>query len=123
MKNNYENPPLVQAIYEIRFPAKLEIESRRDKFYSRIKNKFPLIFVPIPKQNEAPSLQPYRFTKKDESGHVGFSLNLFYFITLKYVSFKKFKNEALSLTKDFCSFYNIKEFNRSGLRYINHIPI
>ncbi len=123
MKKVYKNAPLVEAIYEIRFPAKLEIESKRDKFYNRIKNEFPKIYLPLLKGGEAPSLQPYRFTKEDESGHVFFSLNIFYFTTKKYISFKEFKKEALSLTKDFCSFFKVQELNRSGLRYINKIPI
>jgi len=55
MSKLYKNPPSIDAVFEIRFSAELSIECQRDRFYERIRNDYPQIFVPIV-VGESPSL-------------------------------------------------------------------
>src|SRR5580704_4590965 len=47
----------------------------------------------------------------------------FIVISNKYANFESFKAEALEHIKAFAGLFEIKNFNRIGLRYINHIDL
>lgn len=120
----YRNAPLKEAVFEIRFPANLSIECRRADFYETIKTEFPHIFVPIPDSVEALALKPYEFRSVDSKKCVRFSINRFSFNTIDYSGgFELFEEECLRYITLFLNFFEIKILNRTGLRYVNQIPI
>jgi len=122
MSSLYKNPPLVEAVFEIRFPAELSIECQRDKFYEKIRKDYPQIFVPIV-MGESPALKSYKFGSLDGKKVVMCSINTFSVHTNKYEGFAKFEEECLKHIQLFIKLYNITSLKRTGLRYINHIPI
>ncbi len=121
--NQCKNAPLVEAIFEIRFPVELSIESGKDKYYEKIRDKFPQVFIPKTATSEAYALEPYQFKNVEETEIIRFSINKFSFITQKYSSFCEFKQKCLDYMNSFFELYKISILKRTGLRYINHIPI
>lgn len=120
----YKNAPLKEAIFEIRFPADLSIECKRADFYNRIKVDFPHIFVPIVDPAEAVALKPYDFKSADLKKMIRFSINRFSFHAMDYSGgFELFEEECLKYINLFLDYFKISSLNRTGLRYINQIPI
>ncbi len=108
----YKNAPLIEAVFEIRFPAELSIECKRADFYESIKKDFPQIFVPINDPVEA-------FKKI-----IRFSINRFSFHTNDYSKgFELFEEECIKYVTLFLRYFKINILNRTGLRYVNRIPI
>ncbi len=123
MNTKYIDPPVIEAVFEIRFPAELSIESQRDKYYEKIREYFPDISVPKVESPEPYPLKPYRFETSDKLKMIQFSINRFSFHTKKYNTFNEFNTEVINYIESFCELYRISKLNRTGLRYINHIPI
>lgn len=123
MSELYKNAPLIEAVFEIRFPAELSIECHRDEYYSKVKEEFPQIFVPAITGVEAPSLKSYEFKSKDNSKLLKNCINRFSYHTMRYLGFAAFKEECLHYMQSFTELYKISSLKRTGLRYINHMPI
>lgn len=122
MSRLYKNPPLIEAIFEIRFPAELSVECQRDKFYEEIRNDYPQILVPIV-MGGSPSLKSYEFRGLEGKKIIRCSINTFSVHTNKYEGFARFEKDCLKYTQMFTKLYNITSLKGTGLRYINHIPI
>lgn len=121
--SKYKNPPIIEAVFEIRFPTELSIECRKDEYYAKIRSQYPNIFLPKIIDPEPYPLKNYRFENNDGSKLIQFCINRFSFHCKRYETFQKFKEESLKYTDLFCKHYNITKLKRTGLRYVNHIPI
>ncbi|MBU4375876.1 MAG: TIGR04255 family protein [Candidatus Omnitrophica bacterium] len=120
----YKNAPLVEAVFEIRFPAELGIECLRSNFYDGIKEDFPNIFVPNAQFGQALALQPYEFKSADYKKVIRLSINSFSFHTRDYSrGFELFEEECIKYASSFIKYFKISIMNRIGLRYINRIAI
>ena len=122
MSRLYKNPPLIEAIFEIRFPGEPAIECHRDEFYKRIRNEYPRILVPRMKAQRFPALEPYRFEKQDKSSGIMLAINKFSYYSRKYPGYTKFQKESMGLIQGFGNIFNLDKLNRTGWRYINIIP-
>lgn len=118
----YPNAPLVEAVFEIRFPGEPAVECRRDEFFELIRSEYGHVFVPKAQPGQAPALQLYNFKREDNQTSVMTAINRFAFSTKKYEGFQKFEKEALRLIRLFADKFNIEKLTRTGLRYINVIP-
>ncbi len=121
-KRDYVNSPLVQTVFEIRFPGEPAIECHRDEFFARIRDEFPNVGVPNTEPGKPIALQPYHFKSQDGSETVMVALNRFAYATQRYPGFRAFEPKALNLTQQFCKQFKIDRLTRTGLRYINLIP-
>lgn len=121
--NIYKNPPLIESVFEIRFPGNLSIECKRDLFYNKIKNIFPQILIPQITNAKAPALEPYRFQDKNDSKGIMVGINKIAFYCKKYKGFEYFKEDVLKYFTIFNGLFKITKLNRIGLRYINMIPV
>lgn len=123
----YKNAPLFEAIFEIRFPPELSIECQRDQYYEKIREEYPKIFVPKILSAQAPSLRSYQFKTENEKKLIRFCINSFSYHMYKEAynenGFQGFSKECLKWMNSFCELYKISTLKRTGLRYINHIPI
>ncbi|MDH5218713.1 MAG: TIGR04255 family protein [Gammaproteobacteria bacterium] len=117
----YPNQPLVEVVFEIRFPGDVRIECERHLFWEKIKEDYPNILVPRPNPEQAVALMPYRFRSKDQSMTVLVSLNTFAVSTTVYPGYKEFSKEVLRLYEIFGSLYKLEKLNRVGWRYVNVI--
>ena len=120
MKKIYPNSPLVEIVFEIRYPADLSIKCNIDKYANRIRSKFPIIIA-----HPELSAHLYEFSNnnpKTETVKVG--VDRFSYHTSEYQGgFESFEKKALQLVNEFIEVYKIGSLIRTGLRYINHIPI
>ncbi len=119
----YKNAPLIETVFEIKFSGEPSIECHRDLFYKKIRDFFPTILVPNVNIGDAPSLSPYRFMDKNNMSGFLVSINSLAFTTKDYKGFFAFKETVLNYFNMFKKLYNINKINRTGLRYINIIPI
>jgi uncharacterized protein (TIGR04255 family) len=118
----YKNAPLVEAVFEIRFPAEPAIECNRDKFYEQIRGNYSSILVPNFTQGMAIATTPYRFEREDRTSGVMLSINNIALYCKKYEGFELFKEETMKVFIIFRKLFKIKKLNRIGLRYVNVIP-
>ncbi|HPV39725.1 MAG TPA: TIGR04255 family protein [Spirochaetota bacterium] len=118
----YKNAPLVEAVFEVRFPGEPVVENRRDIFFEKIRDEYPNIHVPPIQPGSFPALEAYQYHNSDSSIIVMTALNRFSVSTKRYSGFSSFKNVILGLSKEFDNCYKLKKVNRIGLRYINIIP-
>ncbi len=118
----YKNAPLIETVFEIRFPGEPAIECNRDKFYEKIRDIYSKVFVPKSSEGRAIALEPYKFEREDGTGGVMLSINKMAMYCKKYEGFKLFKKEVMRIFFIFGELFKIQKLNRTGLRYINIIP-
>lgn len=118
MAEIYSNAPLIEAVFEIRFPAELSIKTHTDDFYNKIKTDFPLIGT-----HPFGSPHLYDFRSQEGTRIVKVGLDKISFHAHKYNGgFSEFQENALKYTQLFINTYKIEKLARTGLRYINYIP-
>ena len=118
----YKNSPLVETVFEIRFPGEPAVECNRDKFYAKVRDRYSNVLVPRSHEGMLMPLEPYRFERSDGLAGVMLSLNKMAVYYRKYQGFASFKKETLRVLHIFGQLFGVKTLNRTGLRYINIIP-
>ena len=119
----FSKAPIVEAVFEMRFPINLSIDTKKDQFYSFIQTDFPNIRTPQPSPFEHHLIQPISYYSNDGSQNLNCSVSKFAVITRSYNTFHEFKEGALKYVSKLVELYGVREINRLGLRYINHIQI
>jgi uncharacterized protein (TIGR04255 family) len=123
MSKLYKNPPLVESVFEIRFPPELAIECRKDEYYDQIRNEFPEVNLPLADSPEPYPMKNYLFRDSKREKGIQFSINKCSFHRYKYLGFNQFKGELLRYLGSFAEKFKVQTLYRTGLRYVNHIPI
>ncbi|MBI4455610.1 MAG: TIGR04255 family protein [Acidobacteria bacterium] len=118
----YPKAPLLETVFEIRFPGEPAVECHRDELFESVRNEFPRVLVPKFVPDQFPALQPYHFQSGDGKKSLMVALNRFAFSTKQYDGFNSFKAEVLRHMTTFAKQFRISKLNRTGLRYINMIP-
>ena len=118
-----ENAPLVETIFELRFPGEPRVLTSLDAYYEEVREAFPQVFVPNAQPGLAPALQPWEFKSQTGLRWIAISVNAFAFHVRDYVDYKDFKNQVLRLADSFCRQYRITGLTRVGTRYLNQILI
>lgn len=113
----------MESVFEIRFPPELTIECRKDEYYEQIRAEFPEINLPLVDSPEPCPMRNYLFRDSKREKGIQFSINKCSFHRYKYLGFKQFKEEALRYLGLFTERFRIQTLYRTGLRYVNHIPI
>lgn len=118
----YENAPLVEAVFEMRFLGEPAVECNRHLFYEQIRDVYPSVLVPKSDAGKAMALEPYKFEREDRAGAVMLALNKLAVSCTKYEGFRSFREEVLRICGVFGELFEVEKLNRVGLRYINVIP-
>ena len=118
----YPNQPLVEVVFEIRFPGDLGVECEKHRFWNKIRNEYPKVYVPRSAPDEAVALMPYKFRSEDGHTTVMLALNSFAVSSSRYPGFERFREEVIRLYELFSDIYSISTVTRIGWRYINVIP-
>lgn len=118
----YVNSPLKGVVFEIRFPGEPAVECHRDRFFERVREEFPQVFVPKVSEGAAVALSPYHFTSSDNQRSLMTALNLFAYRTTSYPGFASFQSETLRWINEFTAMFPVSRLTRTGLRYTNVIP-
>lgn len=132
----YKKSPLIEVIYQLRFPTILSIESEQPvQFQERIREKYPFYDVQTEEQSNIsfdPRLKSVSMNKLGENKNYSFidvdrvyKVNLtasFISISTKlYTQWETFWDNAQYVIKVFEEIYNPSFYNRVGLRYRNVI--
>lgn len=118
----YPNQPLVEVVFEIRFPGEVRVECERHLFWEKIREDYPNVLVPHPNPEKPIALMPYKFTSVDGSMTVMVSMISLALSANIYPGYKEFSKKILKIYKVFKNVFPIKKINRIGWRYINVIP-
>jgi len=121
-KEIYPNQPLVEVVFEIRFPGEPIIECKRGEFYDKIRENYPNVLVPQLKAGAFPALVPYRFERSDGAAGTMVAIDKFSYYSRKYPGYDNFKKEFFQLLSEFNKLCNLNKLNRVGWRYVNIIP-
>ncbi|MBI5242270.1 MAG: TIGR04255 family protein [Elusimicrobia bacterium] len=124
MPNNeiYPRAPLVEAVFEIRFPGEPAIECRRNELFDFVRQDMPVVRVLEPLAGDSHMFRVYQFAAADDSQSVMAGLNVFAYSSRKYAGFEGFRAKLEPIFKFFCDRFMVKTLRRVGLRYINVIP-
>ncbi len=115
----YKNSPLIEAVFEIRFPAVLSIKCNIDVFHDKIRKFFPLI-----RQSSPGMARLYDFLNREQDEIIRVGIDRISYHAKKYGGgFAKFQEDALKHLQVFVNTFHIKILGSVGLRYVNHIPI
>lgn len=117
-----KNAPLVETVFEIRFPGEPSIECNRDKFYEKIRSDYSMVLVSSFQAGAIAAQPPYRFEREDGTSGVIMSINKISFYCKKYEGFSLFKKETMRIFSIFRELFKVEKLKRTGLRYINIIP-
>jgi uncharacterized protein (TIGR04255 family) len=118
----YKNAPLIETVFEIRFPGEPSIECNRDKFYEKIRSVYSMVLVSSFQAGAIAAQPPYRFEREDGTSGVIMSINKISFYCKKYEGFSLFKKETMRIFSIFRELFKVEKLKRTGLRYINIIP-
>jgi len=118
----YPNQPLVEVVFEVRFPGELQIECDKYKFWNDIRDEYPNILVPHANPDKALALVPYKFRNNAGDLTVMLALNSFSISTTNYQGFAHFREEIIRIYNIFVKHFTLSKINRVGWRYINIIP-
>ena len=116
------NAPLVEVVFELRFPGNFAVYAGLDRFQQTLGEEFPSLLVPKVHAGEAPALEPYQWQSEDGSRSISVALNLFSFMSRQYGVFGEFQSEFRKHADSFFGIYRPKKFTRMGLRFINLFP-
>ena len=68
----YPNQPLVEVVFEIRFPGEVRVECERHLFWEKIRDDYPNVLVPHAQTDKAMALMPYKYLAKNYYGFIKF---------------------------------------------------
>jgi uncharacterized protein (TIGR04255 family) len=118
----FPNAPLIESVFEIKFPGNPALECKRDALYAEFEERFPLVKVPHNESGMLPAMPMYQFASADGNKAILSSIRSVGFSSKSYLGFAKFKKEALEILHFAIAKFKIRKLVRTGLRYTNVIP-
>jgi uncharacterized protein (TIGR04255 family) len=122
MQSRLANAPLVEVVFELRFPGNFAVYAGLDRFQKTLGEEFPSLLVPKVQAGEAHALKPYQWQSEDGLRSINVALNLFSFMSRQYDVFGGFQSEFRKHADSFFEIHRPKRFTRLGLRFINFFP-
>lgn len=120
--SGHPNTPLVEVVFEMRFPDETSVECRRNEIQSRIRSEYPHLHVSPSINMTHPGLEPCRFVRDDNLAGVMISVNRLSYFSRAYPGFESFKLECLRVVAIFQEVIHLERLTRVGLRHINIAP-
>lgn len=119
----YPNSQLAEVVFEVRFSGIPAIECQRHLLYEKVRDTYPVIFVPQVKDGDFPALKAQNYANnEDRSASILHAINSFGYSSKVYPGFKAFKKEFLRVFNIFRHLFRVEKLNRVGWRYINIVP-
>lgn len=131
----YQKSPLVEVIFQLRFPTILSINTKQPSdFQERIRERYPFYQEGNEQQNEmiiGPDGKPlqiktsntknYAFISADEEYKVNLTSSFISISTLRYTQWEDFKKHIEYIVPVFEKIYKPAFYTRIGLRYVDAI--
>lgn len=137
----YKNNQIVEMLCQVRFPTILRINNESDELLSKFQDKIKERFINYKLLNEnivnvdmkgiennIESVTPqilrnnvknHMFYSENEEMKLNLTSNFISVTISKYDCWENFKAIFEKVIKAFCEIYNIDNFNRIGIRYVN----
>jgi uncharacterized protein (TIGR04255 family) len=122
-EETYPHAPVREVVFEVRFPGRLRVESHRFKLQERLETDFPTLKLPVGEPEKPPLFKWYQLESKDTKESVRTGINFISYITQAYQGFSMFRDRALSIIEPSLELFRVSELSRTGLRFVNHIPL
>lgn len=131
----YNRCPLVEVIFQLRFPTILSINSKQPAdFQEKIRKGYPFYDEGIEEQNEllintngksaqlkSSQNKNYSFVSVDKTYKVNLTSTFIAISTRKYTQWEEFSEKVRQVVKAFQETYEVPFYTRVGLRYIDVI--
>ena len=131
----YNRCPLVEVIFQLRFPTILSINSKQPAdFQEKIRKEYPFYDEGIEEQNEllintngksaqvkSSQNKNYSFVSVDKTYKVNLTSTFIAISTRKYTQWEEFSEKVRQVVKAFQETYEVPFYTRVGLRYIDVI--
>lgn len=125
MKNNgeiYPKAPLVEVVFELRFPGEPAVECHRDELFQFVRKSMPLVRVPEATSPEHFKFRTYQYASEDSAFTVMSGINLLLYSSKRYSGYADFTSQLVPIFKFFTQRFKLGPLRRFGFRYINAIP-
>lgn len=119
----FPSPSVREVAFELRFAPRLRIAPEVWRIQDSLAESYPSVNEEMQAQPDGRLLQAWVFGNLAERRTIKVSQENFVVIFNKYGSFEQFKEEALVRANAFTSLFQIENFLRVGLRYVNHIEL
>ena len=131
----YNRCPLVEVIFQLRFPTILSINSKQPAdFQEKIRKEYPFYDEGIEEQNEllintngksaqvkSSQNKNYSFVSVDKTYKVNLTSTFIAISTRKYTQWEEFSEKVRQVVKAFQETYEVPFYTSVGLRYIDVI--
>lgn len=137
----YKNNQIVEMICQVRFPTILRINNESDELLSKFQDKIKSDFNNYKSINEnvfnvnmkemeskienitpqimRNSIKNHMFYSDNEKSKVNLTSNFLSVTFSKYECWSDFQKIFMHVLDSFCEIYNVNNFNRIGIRYVN----
>lgn len=119
----FPHPSVREVAFEVRFAPRLRIAPEVWRIQDNLAESYPSVSQEMLAQPDGRVLQAYVFGNPDTRRSIKVSQENFVVIFNEYSSFEDFKEEALKRITAFTGEFTIQNFQRVGLRYVNHIEL
>lgn len=119
----FPHPSVREVAFEVRFAPRLRIAPEVWRIQDSLAESYPSVSQEMQAQPDARLLQAYVFANPETRRSIKVSQENFVVIFNDYGSFEDFKQEALDRVSAFTGEFAIQNFQRVGLRYVNHIEL
>jgi len=119
----FAHPSVREVAFEVRFAPRLRIAPEVWRIQDSLAESYPAVSQEMQAQSDGRVLQAYVFADPEKRRAVKVSQENFVIVFNEYGSFEEFKKEALERTAAFAKEFTIQNFQRTGLRYVNHIEL
>lgn len=129
----YKKSPLIEVIYQLRFPTILTINTQQPAvFQEKIREKYPFYNEELEQQNEITfssdgnptqvkrnQSKNYSFISSDSTFKINLTSSFISFSTVSYTQWEDFRSRINEILPIFEEIYNPSFYTRVGLRYID----
>lgn len=119
----FARPSVREVAFEVRFAPRLRIAPEVWRIQDSLAESYPAVSQEMLGQPDGRVVQAYVFGNPEKRRSIKVSQENFVIIFNEYGSFEEFKKEALDRTVAFAGEFAIQNFQRTGLRYVNHIEL
>jgi len=118
----YPKAPLVEVVFEMRFPGEPVVECHRDDLFDFVRGRMPIVQVPELSSPDHFKFRTYKYSSVDGGSSILAGLNQMGYSCKKYEGFERFKSELTPIFLFFIKRFKIRDLRRFGFRYVNAIP-
>ena len=119
---------LASVAMEVRFPPLLAMPQYVPEFQKKIRHNYPnmakgFTFFIYPQPSFQGEASEWAFSSKDGNKEVKIGFDRFAMVVKEYESYRIFDKEMQSILNTLSKMTSIDSYSRTGLRYVNEIPI